>query len=306
MPRSTDAAASVEARRRWRRRRRACSTTCALRSTTTSTPRGALGRNRRGGGARARSATRRRCWASISDAIVATVMARSRHARRRRQVPSHVDVLDHDGRPTVRNSVKAERAGKVQPACVASSRPSSNGCGTSTCEGFDRLPAEGPAILVPEPRQLPRQRVPDAQRAAQHQLRRQGRVHGFVEDEVPLSGDGDDPHRPRRWQQEPGRARHRRARPAPRRAVRHLPRGHPQPRRLPVQGPYGRGPAGDEGRLPDLPGRRRRHAARSSRPTRSCRSCASRARSRSAADQGRALPQPRPTSTSCCARSPTS
>ena len=42
------------------------------------------------------------------------------------------------------------------------------------------------------------------------------------------------------------RARRGRARAAPRRAVRHLPRGHAQPRRLAVQGPHRRGPAGAE------------------------------------------------------------
>ena len=54
-----------------------------------------------------------------------------------------------------------------------------------------------PGDPVPEPRQLPRLRVPDAARAAAHQLRRQGRVHGLVEDQVPVPGDGHDPDRPR-------------------------------------------------------------------------------------------------------------
>ena len=46
---------------------------------------------------------------------------------------------------------------------------------------------------------------------------------------------------------------------AARRAVRHLPRGHAQPRRPAVQGPHRRRPAGAGGRLPDLPGRHHRH-----------------------------------------------
>ena len=46
---------------------------------------------------------------------------------------------------------------------------------------------------------------------------------------------------------------------APRRIVRHLPRGHAQPDRHLVQGAHRGGPTGDEDRLSDLPGRRHRH-----------------------------------------------
>ena len=60
-----------------------------------------------------------------------------------------------------------------------------------------RAPARRrPGDPVPEPHLVPRFGVPDAHRAAQHQLRRQGRVHGLVEDEVHLPGDGHDPDRP--------------------------------------------------------------------------------------------------------------
>ena len=173
-------------------------------------------------------------------------------------------------------------------------------------EGFDRLPGRGSGDPVPEPRQLPRQRVPDAARAAQHQLRRQGRVHGLVEDQVPVPGDGHDPHRPRRRRQEPGRARRGRGGAAPRRAVRHLPRGHAQPRRHAAQGPHRRGPAGAEGRLPDLSRSASSAPARSSRPTPSCRSCAARARSRSAGRSTSSATAIAATTTWCCARSPTS
>ena len=66
-----------------------------------------------------------------------------------------------------------------------------------------------PGDPVPEPHLVPRLGVPDAHRAAQHQLRRQGRVHGLVEDEAHLPGDGDDPDRPRRRRQVAVGARHR-------------------------------------------------------------------------------------------------
>ena len=49
------------------------------------------------------------------------------------------------------------------------------------------------------------------------------------------------------------RARRRRGGAAPGRAVRHLPRGHPEPGRRPLPGPHRGGPPGAQGRLPDLP-----------------------------------------------------
>ena len=67
-----------------------------------------------------------------------------------------------------------------------------------------------------------------------------------------------------------------------RRAVRHLPRGHPQPRRRAAQGPHRRRPAGAEHRLPDLPGRRDRHRRDPAARREGARSCSSRARSASA------------------------
>ena len=70
----------------------------------------------------------------------------------------------------------------------------------------------GPAILCPNHISFLDSAFLMLTRAAQHQLRGQGRVHGFVEDEVPLPGDGDDPDRPFRRRQEPGRARRGRAR----------------------------------------------------------------------------------------------
>ena len=112
-----------------------------------------------------------------------------------------------------------------------------------------RPPADRrPGDPVPEPHLVPRLGVPDAERPAQHQLRRQGRVHGLVEDEVPLPGDGHDPDRPHRRLQVAGGALGRRSGAAPRRAVRHLPRGHTQPRRRAAPGPHRRGPAGPRGR----------------------------------------------------------
>ena len=125
--------------------------------------------------------------------------------------------------------------------------------------GYERLPGVGPGDPVPEPHQLPRLRVPDVDRAAQHLLRRQGRVHGLVEDQVPVPGDGHDPDRSFGWRQEHSGARRGRSGAAARRAVRHLPRGDAEPQRQSPQGSHRCGPPGDEARLPDLPGRRDRH-----------------------------------------------
>ena len=125
--------------------------------------------------------------------------------------------------------------------------------------GVRAPPCRGSGDPVPESRQLPRFGLLDVDRAAQHQLRRQGRVHGLVEDQVLVPRDGNDPDRPFRRRQEPGRPRGRRGRVAARRAVRDLSGGHAQPRRLPVPGTHRRRPVGDEARLPDLPGRHRRH-----------------------------------------------
>ena len=138
--------------------------------------------------------------------------------------------------------------------------------------------------------------------AAQHQLRRQGRVHGLVEDEVPVPGDGDDPDRPLGRRQEPGRPRRGRGRAAARRAVRHLPGGHAQPRRLPLQGPHRRRPVGDEARLPDLPGRHRRHRRDPATRRQGAQAVPRRARSRSAGRSRPSATATRPTAPSSAAR----
>ncbi len=85
---------------------------------------------------------------------------------------------------------------KLQAAPVPSLRPIAVELWNIEQVGYERLPDRRSGDPVPEPHQLPRLGVPDADRAAQHQLRRQGRVHGLVEDEVPLPGDGHDPDRP--------------------------------------------------------------------------------------------------------------
>ena len=144
-------------------------------------------------------------------------------------------------------------------AAPARRRPACPPSVANRVQGLRAAARRGPGDPLPEPHLVPRFSVPDADRAAQHQLRRQSRVHGFVEDQVPLSRPRHDPDRPLGRCQVAERARGGRRRAQARRAVRHLPGGHAQPRRLPVQGAHGRGTAGAGGRLPDLPGRRRRH-----------------------------------------------
>ncbi len=152
-------------------------------------------------------------------------------SRRRRRAAPHARDRRSGGQAAVDHQPRGLRA----PACRGSGDP------------------------VPESHQLPRFGLPDADGAAQHQLRRQGRVHGLVEDQVLVPGDGDDPDRPLGRRQEPRRPRSGRGRAAAGRAVRDLSGGHAQPRRLPLPGTHRRRPVGDEARLPDLPGRHRRH-----------------------------------------------
>ena len=153
----------------------------------------------------------------------------------------------------------AEGAGKAQQRVRRVVRPVSNRLWKFDLEGFDRLPAEGPAILCPN-----HVSFLDSAFLMLHVSRNISFV-GKAEymdswkTKYLFPDDGHDPDRSRRRRQEPGGARHRRGGAAPRRAVRHLPRGHPQPRRRTAQGPHRRGPAGAEGRLPDLPGRHHRH-----------------------------------------------
>ena len=90
-----------------------------------------------------------------------------------------------------------------------SSRRWPDGCGTSTRRGTTGCPTTGPAILCPNHISFLDSAFLMLTRAAQHQLRRQGRVHGLVEDEVRLPGDGHDPDRPLRRREVAGRARRR-------------------------------------------------------------------------------------------------
>ena len=112
---------------------------------------------------------------------------------------------------------------------------------------------------APTTPRLPRLVLPAARAAPAHHLRRQGRVHGLLEDEAHLPGPGHDPDRPRRRRRRRAGARRRRARARARRAVRHLPRGHAQPRRRAAPGPHRRRPAWRCAPVPDHPGRHRRH-----------------------------------------------
>ena len=115
--------------------RRQPSTTCVRRSTTTSTRRGA-GRHRR----RGRGWPRRR---------------RRRGAAGRRHLSvDHATVHRHSRpKPPARRSIMAlvstEGAGKAQQRVRRVVRPVATRLWQFELEGFDRLPAEGPAILCP-------------------------------------------------------------------------------------------------------------------------------------------------------------
>ena len=168
--------------------------------------------------------------------------------------------------------------------------------------GVRSLARRGACDPVPEPHLLPRFGVPHAERAAQHQLRRQGRVHELVEDEVRVPDARHDPHRSVRRQQGEGRARRRRGGPRPGRAVRDLPGRE----RAAATGRFTRGAPGPPAWPSTSGARSSRSASRapptSSRLTPSCRSCSARAASRSAGRCGRIATGTGPTSTSPCAR----
>ena len=147
--------------------------------------------------------------------------------------------------------------------------------------------------------------VPLGAAPADH-LRRQGRVHGQLEDEVPLPGPGHDPDRPRRRQRRPSAALDAAAAGARAgRAVRHLPRGHPGGRAA-AQGPHRRRPPGAAHRCA------RSSRSASGRPSRSCRRMRrfpkpfrTVTRPLRPADRRRPLRRPGRRPHACCARSPT-
>ena len=94
--------------------------------------------------------------------------------------------------------------------------------------------------------------------AAPRHLRRQGRVHGQLEDQAHLPGAGHDPDRPGGRRRRRTGAERRRAGAAQGGAVRDLPRGHPQPRRPALPGPPRPRPPRPAGRGADHPDRDRR------------------------------------------------
>ncbi len=88
-------------------------------------------------------------------------------------------------------------AGKAQDRTKRIATPIARRLWKFDLRGFDQLARRRSGDPLPEPRELPRFGVLDADAAAPDQLRRQGRVHGFVEDQVPLPGARDDPDRSR-------------------------------------------------------------------------------------------------------------
>ena len=144
-----------------------------------------------------------------------------------------------------------------------------------------------PGDPVPEPHQLPRLGVPDADVPRNISFVGKAEYMDSWKTKFLFPAMGMIPIDRSRRSTRPGRARDRGGGAAARRAVRHLPRGHPQPRRAAVQGPHRRGPAGDGGRLPDLPGRHRRHRRDPAARRQGAQAVRARARSRSAARSGR-------------------
>ena len=114
--------------------------------------------------------------------------------------------------------------GRRRSALVPCSVRSRARCGTSTSRASSGSPNPGRRSCA---RTTSRSstRCSSCPRPAQHQLRRQGRVHGLVEDQAPLPGPRHDPDRPLRRREGADRARRRRRRAAAGRAVRDLPEG---------------------------------------------------------------------------------
>ena len=92
--------------------------------------------------------------------------------------------------------VKATGAGDARPSARSADHCAVRQVGVGhRAARFRTAARRGPRDPVSEPHLLSRLGIPDALGAAQHQLRRQGRVHDVLEDEVPVSDPRDDPDR---------------------------------------------------------------------------------------------------------------
>ena len=157
-----------------------------------------------------------------------------------------------------------------------SSRPSSRSAGEFDVEGLEHIPATGGAIICPNhtsvldsffvPLVLPRRitYVGKAEYMDNWKTKYLFPALGMI----PIDRAGGDAAR--------AGARRRRPRPRAGRALRHLPRGHPRPRRRAPPGPHRPGPAGAAHRRARSSRSASRAPARSSRPTPSSRSRSSR------------------------------
>ena len=141
--------------------------------------------------------------------------------------------------------------------------------------------------------------------APAHHLRGQGRVHGQLEDQVPLPGAGHDPDRPLGRQRRRAGARRRGRRARRGRAASASTRGHPVAATACCTGPHRPGPPGAAHRRARSSRSASGARARSSRPTRSCPKPFRRAHPLRPADRRRPLPRPRRRPPACCARSST-
>ena len=153
-------------------------------------------------------------------------------------------------------ATRAHGARSGRPAAVA----------RSTCRATTACPTDGPAILCPNHISFLDSAFLMLTLPRNISFVGKAEYMDSWKTKYVFPAHGHDPHRPLRRREVAVGARHRGGRAAARRAVRHLPRGHAQPRRPPLQGAHRRRPAGPRDRLPDLPGRRSSAPTPSSRP----------------------------------------
>ena len=162
-----------------------CSRRCGIDWTTTSTRPGRSRPSTRRRREAGRRKGRRCCWLDLLGVLT------RRFTQRSRAPPAAVT-----HRRTMTPWSRHKWCGRLPSGAPGGCWPVRPLALWTSTSRFERLPADGPAILAPTT-------SPSSTRCSscctvprEHQLRRQGRVHGLLEDEVPLPSDGHDPHRP--------------------------------------------------------------------------------------------------------------